>query len=143
MLDLAVHRRRIACGGIEVGPVDVRRGDLVGEVDELGLASELRGRDMSLCVDLVLNHTAREHPWARGWIEGDPEYADFYYAYPDRTMPDAYEATVNDVFPDQAPGEPWAYGTDGIGYNVQAVQKALGANAPVDSWSLVFDPANL
>ena len=59
---------------------------------------------MSLCVDLVLNHTAREHPWARGWLAGDPEYADFYHAYPDRTMPDAYEATVNDVFPDQAPG---------------------------------------
>ena len=37
-------------------------------------------------------------------MTGDPEYADFYYAYPDRTMPDAYEATVNDVFPDQAPG---------------------------------------
>ena len=42
---------------------------------------------MSLCVDLVLNHTAREHPWARGWLAGDPEYADFYYAFPDRTCP--------------------------------------------------------
>ncbi len=59
---------------------------------------------MSLCVDLVLNHTAREHPWARGWLAGDPDYADFYYAFPDRTMPDAYEATIVDVFPDQAPG---------------------------------------
>ena len=77
----------------------------VGTMDDLAkLATELRGRDMSLCVDLVLNHTAREHPWARGWLAGDPEYADFYHAYPDRTMPDAYEATVNDVFPDQAPG---------------------------------------
>ena len=77
----------------------------VGTMDDLAkLAAELRGRDMSLCVDLVLNHTAREHPWARGWLTGDPEYADFYHAYPDRTMPDAYEATVNDVFPDQAPG---------------------------------------
>src|SRR3954469_7262889 len=77
----------------------------VGTMDDLAKpAAELRGRDMSLCVDLVLNHTAREHPWARGWLAGDPEYADFYYAYPDRTMPDAYEATVNDVFPDQAPG---------------------------------------
>ena len=77
----------------------------VGTMDDLAkLAAELRDRDMSLCVDLVLNHTAREHPWARGWLAGDPEYADFYHAYPDRTMPDAYEATVNDVFPDQAPG---------------------------------------
>ncbi len=38
---------------------------------------------------------------------------------------------------------PWAFAVTGIGYNVQAVQKALGANAPVDSWALVFDPANL
>jgi putrescine transport system substrate-binding protein len=38
---------------------------------------------------------------------------------------------------------PYAYGTDGIGYNVQAVQKALGPNAPVNSWALVFDPQYL
>ncbi len=77
----------------------------VGTMDDLvTLAGELRAREMSLCVDLVLNHTAREHPWARGWLQGDPEYADFYYAFPDRTMPDAYEATIVDVFPDQAPG---------------------------------------
>ncbi len=38
---------------------------------------------------------------------------------------------------------PWAYGTDGVGYNVQAVKKALGDNAPVDSWSLVLDPQYL
>jgi putrescine transport system substrate-binding protein len=40
-------------------------------------------------------------------------------------------------------GVPWAFAVTGIGYNMQAVQKALGANAPVDSWALVFDPANL
>ncbi|MFL9866591.1 polyamine ABC transporter substrate-binding protein [Paraburkholderia fungorum] len=40
-------------------------------------------------------------------------------------------------------GVPWAFAVTGIGYNVQAVQKALGANAPVDSWALVFDPANV
>ncbi|MFM0502099.1 polyamine ABC transporter substrate-binding protein [Paraburkholderia caffeinilytica] len=40
-------------------------------------------------------------------------------------------------------GVPWAFAVTGIGYNVQAVQKALGPNAPVDSWALVFDPANL
>ncbi len=77
----------------------------LGTMDDLeALAGELRARDMSLCVDLVLNHTAREHPWARGWLQGDPEFADFYYGFPDRTMPDAYEATIVDVFPDQAPG---------------------------------------
>ena len=45
----------------------------LGTMDELAeLAGALRERGMSLCIDLVLNHTAREHPWARGWLAGDP-----------------------------------------------------------------------
>ena len=77
----------------------------VGTMDDLEAAARaLRERGMSLCVDLVLNHTAREHPWARAWLAGDPAHADFYLAFPDRTMPDAYEATISDVFPDRAPG---------------------------------------
>ncbi|CAI8775686.1 exported hypothetical protein [Burkholderia ambifaria] len=39
-------------------------------------------------------------------------------------------------------GVPWAWGTTGIGYNVDAVKKRLGENAPTDSWALLFDPAN-
>ena len=77
----------------------------VGTMDDLEAAARaLRERGMSLCVDLVLNHTAREHAWAKAWLAGDPAYADFYLAFPDRTMPDAYEATISDVFPDRAPG---------------------------------------
>ena len=36
----------------------------------------------------------------------------------------------------------YMWGTTGIGYNVKAVAKRLGDNAPTDSWSLIFDPAN-
>ncbi|MCG5075562.1 polyamine ABC transporter substrate-binding protein [Paraburkholderia tagetis] len=50
---------------------------------------------------------------------------------------------IADADPGNQYGVPWAYGTDGIGYNQEAVEKALGANAPVDSWSLILDPANL
>jgi putrescine transport system substrate-binding protein len=50
---------------------------------------------------------------------------------------------IADADPGNQYGVPWAFGTDGIGYNVQAVKKALGDNAPVDSWALVFDPANM
>ncbi|WP_321900714.1 polyamine ABC transporter substrate-binding protein [Paraburkholderia tropica] len=50
---------------------------------------------------------------------------------------------IADADPGNQYGVPWAYGTDGIGYNQEAVEKALGASAPVDSWSLIFDPANL
>jgi amylosucrase len=77
----------------------------LGTMDDLAAAARaLRERGMSLCIDLVLNHTAREHAWARGWLTGDPRYADFYLSFPDRNMPDAYEATIADVFPDRAPG---------------------------------------
>ncbi|MCA8314169.1 polyamine ABC transporter substrate-binding protein [Burkholderia multivorans] len=50
---------------------------------------------------------------------------------------------ISDADPGNQYGVPWAYGTDGIGYNVQAVKKALGDKAPVNSWALVFDPANM
>ncbi len=77
----------------------------LGTMDDLSaLGDALRERGMSLCVDLVLNHTAREHRWARGWLAGDPEFDGFYLSFPDRTMPDAHEATIVDVFPDRAPG---------------------------------------
>ncbi|MDD3518555.1 MAG: polyamine ABC transporter substrate-binding protein [Chromatiales bacterium] len=37
---------------------------------------------------------------------------------------------------------PYMWGTTGIGYNVEKVEAALGKDAPVDSWRLIFDPAN-
>ncbi|MGI9275448.1 MAG: extracellular solute-binding protein, partial [Endozoicomonas sp.] len=40
-------------------------------------------------------------------------------------------------------GIPYLWGTTGIGYNKAAVEKALGKDAPVDSWSLVFEPENM
>jgi amylosucrase len=77
----------------------------LGTMDELeDVARQLHDRGMNLCIDLVVNHTAREHPWAQGWLAGDTAYAGFYTAFPDRSMPDAYDATIPEVFPDRAPG---------------------------------------
>ncbi|WP_448627557.1 alpha-amylase family protein [Geodermatophilus sp. URMC 64] len=81
--------------------VDPRLGTMA---DLERVAAALHERDMSLCIDMVLNHTAREHAWAQGWLAGDPAYAGFYTAFPDRRMPDAYDATIPEVFPDRAPG---------------------------------------
>jgi amylosucrase len=81
--------------------VDPRLGTMA---DLEALAADLRGRNIALCVDLVLNHTAKEHSWARRAAAGDPEYRDFYLTFPDRTEPDAYERTLPEVFPDSAPG---------------------------------------
>ncbi len=68
------------------------------------LAAKLRQHNISLCIDLVLNHTAKEHEWARKAMAGDDYYQDYYYMFPDRTMPDQYERSLPEVFPDFAPG---------------------------------------
>jgi amylosucrase len=81
--------------------VDPRLGTMA-DLEEL--AGLLHDRDIALCVDLVLNHTAREHAWARKAAAGDPHYRGFYWFFPDRTEPDAYERTLLEVFPDMAPG---------------------------------------
>jgi amylosucrase len=85
----------------DYGAVDRRLGTMA---DLEVLAAELRGRGIALCIDLVLNHTAREHEWARKALAGDPDCREMYLIYPDRTGPDAYEATLPEVFPDTAPG---------------------------------------
>ena len=37
----------------------------------------------------------------------------------------------------------YMWGTTGIGYNIGKVTELLGEDAPLDSWDLVFDPANM
>jgi amylosucrase len=81
--------------------VDPRLGTMS---DLEALADALHERRIALCVDLVLNHTAREHEWARKAIAGDPAYRDYYWFFADRDLPDAYERTLHEVFPDMAPG---------------------------------------
>src|SRR3954463_5036266 len=77
----------------------------LGTMDDLrALARDLHGQGMSLCVDVVLNHTAREHAWARAALGGDERRLAYYRTFPDRTEPDEYERTLPEVFPDIAPG---------------------------------------
>lgn len=45
--------------------------------------------------------------------------------------------------PDNRYAIPYMWLTTGFGYNVDAVKKVLGDDAPVDSWDLVFKPDNL
>ena len=68
------------------------------------LCGHLRDRGISVCLDLVLNHTAAEHAWARRARAGDAWAQAMYRIYPDRTMPDRFEATLPEVFPTFAPG---------------------------------------
>jgi amylosucrase len=77
----------------------------LGDLDDLrALAARLRGHGISLCLDLVLNHVAREHAWAEAARAGDVGKRAYFHVFPDRSGPDAYEETLSDVFPDFAPG---------------------------------------
>ncbi len=68
------------------------------------VSAALRARGMSLCVDLVLNHTAKEHAWAKKAAKGDPVYQDYYLMFDTPDLPNLYEQTLVEVFPDNAPG---------------------------------------
>jgi len=101
-------------GGYAVRDYRSVRSDL-GSMDDLEeLATSLRDNGISLVVDLVLNHVAREHDWAAAARAGDPAYRDYFYIYPDRELPDAFEACLPEVFPDFAPGNfTWDEDLDG------------------------------
>lgn len=72
--------------------------------DFKAVAAELRRRGISVCVDMVLNHTAKEHDWAERAKGGDPAYQDYYLMFDSPALPEAYERTLVEVFPDNAPG---------------------------------------
>jgi amylosucrase len=77
----------------------------LGTMDDLrALAAALHEQGMALCVDVVLNHTAREHAWARAALAGDERKLAYYRTFTDRSEPDEYERTLPEVFPDIAPG---------------------------------------
>ncbi|SCX43006.1 amylosucrase [Klenkia marina] len=91
-------------GGYAVADYGSIRPDL-GTMDDLAeLTRTLRGRGMSLCLDLVLNHVADTHAWALAAKAGDPAKRAYFRVFGDRTEPDAWEATLPEVFPDLAPG---------------------------------------
>jgi amylosucrase len=77
----------------------------LGTMEELAsLAADLRRAGISLVVDFIFNHTSNEHEWAKKAVAGEPGFEDFYLIYPDREMPDAFEQTTREIFPDDHPG---------------------------------------
>ncbi|GAB3657396.1 alpha-amylase family protein [Nocardioides korecus] len=91
-------------GGYAVADHRTVRADLGTTEDLRALTATLRSCGISLCLDLVLNHVAREHEWARRARAGEAAYRDYFLVFGDRELPDAYEATMPEVFPDLAPG---------------------------------------
>ncbi len=77
----------------------------LGTMEQLReLATELRHHGMSLVLDFVFNHTSDEHAWAKRALAGDPEYQEYYRMFPDRRLPDEYDRSLPEVFPEERPG---------------------------------------
>lgn len=91
-------------GGYAVEDFDTVDPALGTNADLAALTQQLRAAGISLCLDFVMNHTADTHPWALRARAGDPVYQNYYCCYPDREIPDQFERTMPQVFPNTAPG---------------------------------------
>ncbi|MEP7142790.1 MAG: alpha-amylase family protein [Ferruginibacter sp.] len=81
--------------------VDAKFGTL-GDLQkvQLGMSKE----NMYLMMDIVLNHTSHHHRWAKNARQGDKQYQDYFYMYEDRGIPDEFEKTMPEIFPESSPG---------------------------------------
>lgn len=77
----------------------------LGTMDDLAdLADECHRKGMSVCLDFVMNHTSEDHEWAKRAKAGEKEYQDRYFFFDNWDIPNEYEKTVPQVFPQTAPG---------------------------------------
>lgn len=72
--------------------------------DFLALTKEARNKNIFLMLDFVVNHTSNEFEWAKKAKAGDTKYQGYYYTYPTRHIPDEFEKTLPEIFPQSAPG---------------------------------------
>jgi amylosucrase len=91
-------------GGYAVS--DFRKVDTrFGSLEELQVVQEaMHKENMHLMLDIVLNHTSHKHEWAQKAKQGEKAYQDYFYMYNDRTLPDQFDKTMPEVFPESAPG---------------------------------------
>jgi len=91
-------------GGYAVMDYKSVRSDLGTMNDLAELAADLHDAGISLTLDLVLNHVAKEHEWAQKARNGEEKYQNYFYVFPDRKIPDEYEKSLPEIFPTFAPG---------------------------------------
>ncbi len=77
----------------------------LGTMEDLAeLSNDCHGRGMSVCLDFVMNHTSEDHEWAKRAKAGEKEYQDRYFFFDNWNIPNEFEKTVPQVFPQTAPG---------------------------------------
>jgi amylosucrase len=68
------------------------------------ICAAFRARGISPCIDMVLNHTAKEHDWALRARAGSEKHRAYYRMFESDETPREYEKTLLEIFPNQAPG---------------------------------------
>ncbi len=68
------------------------------------LTDKCHEKGISVCLDFVMNHTSEDHEWARRARSGEKEYQDRYFFFDNWDIPNQFEKTVPQVFPQTAPG---------------------------------------
>ena len=91
-------------GGYAVSDFRTVRPDLGTMEDLEKLAQACHRKGIMLCLDFVLNHTSEEHAWAKAARAGDQTAASRYFMYDNWDIPNKYEETLPEVFPETAPG---------------------------------------
>ena len=70
----------------------------------LELSESLQKREILLTLDVVVNHTSEEHEWAKRARKGESKYQDYYYLFNSREIPDMFEESMPEIFPETSPG---------------------------------------
>ena len=91
-------------GGYAVSDFQKVQAEL-GTMDDLrSLTKACHKEGISVGLDFVMNHTSDEHEWAKRARMGEKEYQDRYFIFPNWVIPNEFEKTVPQVFPESAPG---------------------------------------
>jgi amylosucrase len=104
LMPMMVCPRGASDGGYAVSDfrqIDKRFGSLE---DLQQLAGEFKKYGILLTLDVVVNHTSDEHEWAQKARQGSLEHQDYYYIFSSREIPDMFEVTMPEVFPETSSG---------------------------------------
>ena len=76
-----------------------------GTLEQLkNVQQKMSEKEMYLMIDIVLNHTSQQHEWAQKAKAGEEQYQDYFFMYADRTIPDEFERSMPEIFPESSPG---------------------------------------
>ncbi|MEO7530787.1 MAG: alpha-amylase family glycosyl hydrolase [Sediminibacterium sp.] len=81
--------------------VDKRFGTLN---DLQSVQNKMQHENIHLMLDIVLNHTSHHHVWAEKAKQGDAVYQDYFYMYDNRRLPDEFDKSMPEIFPESSPG---------------------------------------